>query len=89
MSGAHGGGEAAGRGAASGEVGRGVEIRVNGAARVVPAGCTLAAMLVEAGQDPRWVVAEVNGEVLPRDRFGETELKDGDRVELVRPVAGG
>lgn len=87
MSGVAGGG--AGSGAVGGEPRGGVEIRVNGAARVVPVGCTLAGMLAEAGQDPRWVVAEVNGEVLPRERFGETELRDGDRVELVRPVAGG
>ena len=69
--------------------GGGVEIRVNGAARVVRAGCTLGEMLAETQQDPRWVVAELNGEVLPRERFALTELREGDRLELVRPVAGG
>lgn len=89
MSGATGERGVAGREAGNGRAAEEVEIRVNGAARVVAAGCTLAGMLAEAGQDPRWVVAELNGEVLPRERFASTELREGDRLELVRPVAGG
>ena len=62
--------------AGGGAAGGGVEIRVNGAARTVRAGCTLAAMLEDAKQDPRWVVAELNGEPLPRERYAETELRE-------------
>jgi thiamine biosynthesis protein ThiS len=31
----------------------------------------------------------VNGEVLRREEFPATQLSDGDRVEIVRPVGGG
>lgn len=65
------------------------EIRLNGRPREVEAGATLAALLRELDLDARWVVAELNGEPLPRDRFDRTALADGDRLELVRPVAGG
>ncbi|NNE42812.1 MAG: sulfur carrier protein ThiS [Gemmatimonadetes bacterium] len=66
-----------------------VEIRLNGAARSVRAGVTLAALLEELALDPRWVVAEHNGEPVARERFPAVALAEGDRLELVRPVAGG
>ncbi len=65
------------------------EIRLNGEPRSVEAGATLADLLKELHLDPRWIVAEVNGDALARDRFDSTVLTGGDRVELVRPVAGG
>ncbi|MFN2589397.1 MAG: MoaD/ThiS family protein [Actinomycetota bacterium] len=35
------------------------------------------------------MVVERNGEPLERRRYEETGLADGDRLELVRAVAGG
>lgn len=65
------------------------EIILNGTARPIQPGVRLDVLIRELDLDPRWVVAELNGEPLARDRFAETELSDGDRLELVRPVAGG
>ena len=65
------------------------EIVVNGAARELTPGTTLEDLLRQLRLDPRWVVAELNGEPLARNRFGAVRLSPGDRVELVRPVAGG
>jgi sulfur carrier protein len=39
--------------------------------------------------DPRYVVVERNGEALERSRYEEVRLAEGDRLELVRAVAGG
>ena len=64
-------------------------IVVNGAARELTPGTTLADLLRQLQLDPRWVVAELNGEPLARDRYGAVMLSPGDRLELVRPVAGG
>jgi thiamine biosynthesis protein ThiS len=66
-----------------------VEIRLNGAPRTVDKGVTLAGLLSEMDLDPRWVLAELNGEAVSRERFGEVALASGDQLELVRPVAGG
>lgn len=41
------------------------------------------------GLDPRYVVVERNREPVERSRYEEIELADGDRLELVRAVAGG
>ena len=35
------------------------------------------------------VIAELNGKPLARERYGAAVLGAGDRLELIRPVAGG
>ena len=55
----------------------------------VPDGATVADLLTALGLDRRWVVVERNGEPVPRGETATTALEAGDRVELVRAVAGG
>ena len=62
---------------------------VNGAARPLPASCSLAEVLEEAGLAGRPVAVEVNGEVVPRGRFQEPLLRGGERIEIVTFVGGG
>jgi thiamine biosynthesis protein ThiS len=38
---------------------------------------------------PRSVVVEHNGEAVAPSEFAQRELRDGDRLEIVRIVAGG
>lgn len=44
-----------------------------------------------AGIDPkmRGVAVAVNAQVLPRAQWTQTKIKAGDRVDVVRPLAGG
>jgi thiamine biosynthesis protein ThiS len=65
------------------------EIVLNGAARTIVPGGTIGHLLRELDVDPRWVVCELNGEPLGRDVYEAVRLAEGDRLELVRPVAGG
>ncbi len=65
------------------------EIVLNGKVREVSTGSTLQDLLGELDLDPRWVIVELNGEPLPRERYGAVVLGAGDQLELVRPVAGG
>ncbi|HAL44896.1 MAG: thiamine biosynthesis protein ThiS [Planctomycetes bacterium GWF2_42_9] len=53
----------------------------------VPA--TLTALLDALKVDEATVVAEVNGEIIPRSSFQNTILDDGHKIELVRFVGGG
>ncbi len=64
-------------------------ILVNGAAREVGEGATVLDLLTEMGRHPRTVAVERNGEILPRERYPATVLKDGDRLEIVGFVSGG
>jgi sulfur carrier protein len=51
--------------------------------------CTLEAFLVSRGLPPKSVVVEHNGEAVVPSEFGSRTLRPGDRVEIVRIVAGG
>ncbi len=41
------------------------------------------------GLNPRLVAVEYNGEILHRQFWDDTILKDGDRLEIVTIVGGG
>ena len=51
--------------------------------------CSLEAFLVAQGQPPRSVVVEHNGEAVAPSEFARRMLASGDRLEIVRIVAGG
>jgi len=64
-------------------------ILVNGAAREVAPGTTLAALLAELGLAGQAVAVERNRELVPRAAQAATTLVEGDRLELVTLVGGG
>ncbi len=51
--------------------------------------CTLEHFLVAQKLLPRSVVVEHNGEAVAPSEFGARQLAGGDRLEIVRIVAGG
>ncbi|MDM7461156.1 MAG: sulfur carrier protein ThiS [bacterium] len=66
-----------------------MQVRINGKERELPDGATLMQLLEERGIDPRTVVVEYNYTIVPRDRYGEITLRDGDNLEIVQMTAGG
>ncbi|MHC5112218.1 MAG: sulfur carrier protein ThiS [Planctomycetota bacterium] len=46
-------------------------------------------LLQELKLDPVRVAVELNEDVLPRKTFGETSIRNGDRIEIVTFVGGG
>ena len=66
-----------------------VRISVNGEAREVPEGATLALLMVSLGVTGRPVAVEVNRELVPRSQHGARRLAEGDAVEIVTLVGGG
>lgn len=51
--------------------------------------CTLEEFLRAQNLPPRSVVVEHNGQAVPPSEFGQRRLAAGDRLEIVRVVAGG
>ena len=51
--------------------------------------CSLEAFLVAQGLLPRSVVVEHNGEAVAPSEFAGRQLRAGDRLEIVKIVAGG
>jgi len=66
-----------------------MNVRVNGRPHRVETVSTVHDVIRVLGLDPRAVVVELNGEPVERRRFTEQKIREGDRLELVRAVAGG
>jgi thiamine biosynthesis protein ThiS len=66
-----------------------MQVIINGQAEQVPAGTTIQKLIAAKKLDPGRVVAELNREIVPGERFHETVLHEGDRLELLQFVGGG
>lgn len=51
-------------------------------------GKTVAELLAAKGLKPECIAVELNGEILPKDKF-DAVLRDGDSAEIVHFVGGG
>ncbi|WP_028514409.1 sulfur carrier protein ThiS [Ruminococcus flavefaciens] len=52
-------------------------------------GKTVTEMLADMDISGQRVAVELNEEIVPKAKYGETVLKDGDKIEVVRFVGGG
>jgi sulfur carrier protein len=50
---------------------------------------TVAALIDILGMKPDRVAVELNLDIVPRDRWAQTQLNEGDRLEVVHFVGGG
>jgi len=66
-----------------------VKIQVNGEARGISDGQTVAALLRELDIRTDRVAVELNLEILDRKDFETRGLRDGDRVEILSFIGGG
>ncbi len=63
-------------------------ITLNGEPRPLDA-ATVEALLDRLGLDRRKVAVERNEEIVPRSRYAETALCQGDQLEIVHFIGGG
>jgi sulfur carrier protein len=69
-----------------------MKLQINGEDRDfndAPSLFTLAALVESLGMKADRVAVELNRDIVPRDRWAETRLTDGDRLEVVHFVGGG
>ena len=66
-----------------------MQVIVNGRASQVPDGTALPDLIESLGLRVGSVVVEHNGTALLRSELPGVQLAEGDRLELVRAVAGG
>ena len=66
-----------------------MQVIVNGRASDVPDGTSLPELVESFGLRVGSVVVEHNGTALLRSELAAVQLAEGDRLELVRAVAGG
>ncbi len=64
-------------------------LHINGEPRDFADGLTLAALVEQLGMKADRVAVELNLEIVPRASWQATQLKDGDKLEIVHFVGGG
>lgn len=66
-----------------------ISLSVNGKRRELEGPVRLIDFLEGTGVNMQFVAVAHNGDVVERERFAHVVLKDGDVIEVVRPVGGG
>jgi sulfur carrier protein len=66
-----------------------IEVRLNGDPIRCPEGLSLLQLLELRGYKPQLVVAEFNGQILPRTHWADQPVREADAVEVVTIVGGG
>jgi thiamine biosynthesis protein ThiS len=66
-----------------------MKLFINGEAKEVTDGLTVAGLLEELQIRPMRVVVERNRNIVARDSYGSTRLAEGDTLEIVHFVGGG
>ena len=66
-----------------------MNITLNGESRSIDTGLTVSALIEQLGYQGKRIAVERNGEIVPRSAHGETQLLDGDSLEVVVAVGGG
>jgi sulfur carrier protein len=67
-----------------------MHIRVNGGSTALDEATASVATLIERlALGGKRIAVELNGEIVPRSRYAQTALADGDSLEIVGAVGGG
>ena len=66
-----------------------ITVQLDGAARALPAGTTLASLVAELGHTPQAVSTAVNGAFVARSQRERHVLQAGAAVLLFQPIVGG
>ena len=66
-----------------------ITIVLNGECHPCPAGLDLEGVLRALGMEPRLVVVELNGTIVPRQRWKDQPVVESDALEVVTIVGGG
>jgi thiamine biosynthesis protein ThiS len=66
-----------------------MKLIINGEDREFNSISTISSLLDQLGMKPDRVAVELNRELIPRDRWVETNLSGGDNLEIVHFVGGG
>lgn len=66
-----------------------MKVVINGEDRSFEPPLTLAGLVQLLGMKTDRVAVELNRDIVPRERWDQTQLADGDRLEIVHFVGGG
>ncbi len=66
-----------------------MKIKINGEEKVIPTDCTLDTFIQQANVQRHSFVVELNGQIIDKDTYASSFLKEDDTIEIIRFVGGG
>ena len=66
-----------------------LQIQINGTMRSVQNGTNLSELIQLLALGDRKIAVEVNQEIIPQSQHDQTQLCDGDRIEIIEAIGGG
>ncbi|MCQ1529241.1 MULTISPECIES: sulfur carrier protein ThiS [Lutispora] len=64
-------------------------IRVNHRNMDFYEGMTLKSLIKDLKYSFPTLMVKVNGELVPKEKYEETRIRDGDDINIIHPIAGG
>jgi len=66
-----------------------MNITINGTSQELTSAKSLSDIVKNFCKEPKHVITELNGAIIPADQWAQTSVKNGDALELVTFVGGG
>ena len=66
-----------------------IQVTINGQTESLDDGSSVLALLEGRGLAGKRLAVERNGEIVPKGRHADTQLAEGDKLEIVVAVGGG
>ncbi|WP_018747218.1 sulfur carrier protein ThiS [Chitiniphilus shinanonensis] len=66
-----------------------IQLSINGNTQAFAAPLSLTHLVEQLGFAGKRLAVELNGEIVPRSQHADTQLADGDTLEIVVAVGGG
>lgn len=66
-----------------------MKVIINGAEHILDEGLNINALLLELKVNPKKVAIEQNLAIVPASEYEKTNVKDGDKIEIVQFIGGG
>ncbi len=66
-----------------------ITVSINGEIKQIKASITLQQLLEKLGYDKGGFAVAINTTFVPVDRYGETVIRDKDKIDILAPVQGG
>lgn len=66
-----------------------MKLKINGEPTELAGATTVADVVEQLGYQEKPIAVALNGDFVARARYAEINVKEGDALELVAPIAGG
>jgi len=66
-----------------------VNVHINGKLESLPTDCSISTLIEQMALEGKRIAVELNLDIVPKSEHLQTQLKEGDIVEIVHAIGGG